>query len=94
MFLFDEATTGLDPINASAICSLISELCQTGIGLMFVTHQVSDALKVAERFIYLSSGKMIFDGDREQLMSTDNPEIKTYLRDHLLLSKNREALHV
>ncbi len=37
MFLFDEPTTGLDPVNAERICALINGICKEGTGLIIVT---------------------------------------------------------
>jgi len=55
MFLYDEATTGLDPVNADRICRLINELCKDGTGMIIVTHKVVDAFKVAKRFLFLQT---------------------------------------
>ncbi|HMK59539.1 MAG TPA: ATP-binding cassette domain-containing protein [Dissulfurispiraceae bacterium] len=81
MFLYDEATTGLDPINADRICRLINELCKTGTGLIIVTHKVVDAFKVANRFLFLQNGRIIFDGDRLGLLKSENPDIQEFLNE-------------
>ena len=47
MFLYDEPTTGLDPVNADHICKLILDLSKDGKGFIIVTHKVFDAIKVA-----------------------------------------------
>ncbi len=78
MFLYDEATTGLDPINADNICRLILDLCKNGKGLIIVTHKVLDAIKVADRFMFLKEGMIIFDGDRNRLLGSIVPEIKMF----------------
>lgn len=81
MLFFDEATTGLDPINADNICGLMNEICRDGTGLALVTHKVVDALKVARRFIFLSGGRIIFDGDRRALLDCQIPEIREFLNE-------------
>lgn len=81
MLFFDEATTGLDPINADNICGLMNEICRGGTGMMLVTHKVVDALKVAGRFIYLSGGKIIFDGGSRALLACEVPEIREFLNE-------------
>jgi phospholipid/cholesterol/gamma-HCH transport system ATP-binding protein len=81
MFLYDEPTTGLDPINADMICKLILDLSKNGKGFIIVTHKVFDAIKVAKRFLFLKNGAIIFDGTEEQLMRTPVPEIKTFLSE-------------
>jgi phospholipid/cholesterol/gamma-HCH transport system ATP-binding protein len=81
MFLFDEATTGLDPVNASRICDLINNICKEGTGLIIVTHKVIDAIRVANRFLFLLEGRIVFDGDRQALLGSDNPAIVEFLNE-------------
>jgi ABC-type transporter Mla maintaining outer membrane lipid asymmetry ATPase subunit MlaF len=81
MLLFDEATTGLDPINAEKICVLINQLCKEGTGMILVTHKVIDAIRVAGRFLFLLNGRIVFDGDKHALLGSDNPEIVEFLNE-------------
>jgi phospholipid/cholesterol/gamma-HCH transport system ATP-binding protein len=76
MFLYDEPTSGLDPVNADAIYKLISALAGQGKGFVMVTHKVLDAVKMAERFIVLERGRVIFDGGKEKLLRLPLPEIQ------------------
>jgi len=79
MFLYDEPTSGLDPINADNICKLILELSRKGRGFIIVTHKVFDAMKVADRFMFLRDGMIIFDGGKKKLMNTTIPEIQLFM---------------
>lgn len=81
VFLYDEPTTGLDPINADNICRLIVDLCKDGKGLITVTHKVSDAMKMAERFMFLKDGMILFDGDKEKLLHSTNDEIQRFISE-------------
>jgi len=81
VFLYDEPTTGLDPINADNICRLIVGLCKDGKGLIAVTHKVSDAMKMAERFMFLKDGMILFDGDKENLIRSTNGEIQRFISE-------------
>jgi len=81
VFLYDEPTTGLDPINADNICRLIVDLCKDGKGLITVTHKVSDAMKMAERFMFLKDGMILFDGDKEKLLHSTNDEIHRFISE-------------
>ncbi|OGW39285.1 MAG: hypothetical protein A2Y97_08580 [Nitrospirae bacterium RBG_13_39_12] len=81
MFLYDEPTSGLDPINADNICKLILELSQKERGFIIVTHKVFDALKVADRFIFLKDGEVVFDGNKEKLVKADIPDIKLFMEE-------------
>lgn len=88
MFLYDEPTSGLDPVNADVICKLILDLAENGKGLIIVTHKVLDAMKVANRFLFLKNGAIIFDGTKQRLVQAPVPEIQTFLGElrpsHLL----------
>lgn len=81
MFLYDEPTSGLDPVNADNICKLILELSRDARGFIIVTHKVFDAMKVADRFMFLKDGMIIFDGDREKLIHAPFSEIQTFIEE-------------
>jgi len=81
MFLYDEPTTGLDPANADMICKLILDLSERGKGFLLVTHKIYDAMRLADRFMFLKNGKIIFDGKREELIRSLIPEIQIYVRE-------------
>jgi len=81
MFLYDEATTGLDPVSADVICKLILDISEQGGGFIIVTHKVFDAFRLANRFMFLKGGRIIFDGDRETLLGSTIPEIRIFLRE-------------
>jgi phospholipid/cholesterol/gamma-HCH transport system ATP-binding protein len=87
MFLYDEPTSGLDPVNADNICRLILELSKNERGFIIVTHKVFDAMKVADRFMFLRDGMIIFDGDKEKLINTTIPEIQLFIGEVSLKSQ-------
>lgn len=81
MFLYDEPTTGLDPVNADNICRLIADLSKDGKGFIMVTHKVSDAMKVADRFMFLKDGELLFDGNSQELLHINIPDIKVFVSE-------------
>lgn len=81
VFLYDEPTTGLDPINADNICKLILDLCKDGRGLIVVTHKVYDAIKIAERFIFIKDGMILFDGTRDELLHSTIDDIRKFMSE-------------
>jgi phospholipid/cholesterol/gamma-HCH transport system ATP-binding protein len=91
MFLYDEPTSGLDPVNADNICRLILDLSKNGKGFIIVTHKVFDAVKVANRFLFLNDGRVGLDGNREDLLHAKNPEIRIFLSE---LRYNEEEQNV
>ena len=78
--LYDEPTTGLDPIMADVINNLIKELHDrlqvTGI---VVTHDMVSAYKVADRIAMLHDGKIIQVGETEAVRSTENPLVRQFI---------------
>jgi phospholipid/cholesterol/gamma-HCH transport system ATP-binding protein len=81
MFLYDEPTSGLDPVNADIICRLIIDLSKNGRGFIIVTHKVYDAMRVAERFMFLKEGAVVFDGNREMLQQASIPDIHIFMSE-------------
>ena len=81
MFLYDEPTSGLDPGNANIICKLILDLAVGGKGFIVVTHKILDAFKLADRFMFLKSGTILLDGQREKLINSSIPEVQIFLRE-------------
>jgi ABC-type transporter Mla maintaining outer membrane lipid asymmetry ATPase subunit MlaF len=81
MFLYDEPTTGLDPVNADIICKLILNLSREGKGFIIVTHKIFDAFKLAHRYMFLKNGMIIFDGQKEGLTDSPIPEIQIFLNE-------------
>jgi ABC-type transporter Mla maintaining outer membrane lipid asymmetry ATPase subunit MlaF len=81
MFLYDEPTSGLDPVNADTICRLIIDLSRDNKGFIIVTHKVYDAMRVADRFMFLKEGIVVFDGNREMLEQATVPEIQIFMSE-------------
>jgi phospholipid/cholesterol/gamma-HCH transport system ATP-binding protein len=79
MFLYDEPTSGLDPINADNICRVILNLSRNQRGLLVVTHKVIDAIKMANRFMFLQRGAVILDGSKDDLVHALIPDVKAFL---------------
>ncbi|MBI5837027.1 MAG: ATP-binding cassette domain-containing protein [Candidatus Eisenbacteria bacterium] len=78
--LYDEPTTGLDPITLETITDVIVNLqTQLKITSVVVTHQIPDALKLGTSFLVLSDGKVAFDGDAEQLAGCEEPFVMSFL---------------
>jgi phospholipid/cholesterol/gamma-HCH transport system ATP-binding protein len=80
VILYDEPTTGLDPIRADVINELIiklqRELHTTSI---VVTHDLASAFKVADHMVMLHEGKVALEGPPETFRATDVPVVKRFL---------------
>jgi phospholipid/cholesterol/gamma-HCH transport system ATP-binding protein len=82
MMLYDEPTTGLDPLTANHTIRLINELSEGADsdrkGFIMVTHEVVHAARMAERFLFLKDGQIAFDGDLAALKRTDDPQLRDF----------------
>jgi len=78
--LYDEPTTGVDPIMATTINELIKDL-QTKLSLtsIVVTHDMTSAYYVADRIAMLYDGKIIEIGTPEEIKNTKNPLVKKFI---------------
>jgi len=78
--LYDEPTTGLDPITADAIDQLIRSLQKRlGVTSIVVTHDLTSAYKVADRLVMLHDGRMVFSGTPEQTRTTSDPVVRQFV---------------
>ena len=79
MFLFDEPTVGLDPINAFNIEQLILKLKARNVTIVVVTHDVQSALRLADRIVMLHNGSFIFEGTPEELKQNTDKRVQAFL---------------
>lgn len=80
VILYDEPTTGLDPIHADVINELILKLKrELGVTSVVVTHDMTSAYKVADRIIMLHNGKIIADGDADHIRNHPHPTVQQFI---------------
>ena len=80
IMLYDEPTTGLDPISTVAITEMIVKLKEVkGVSSIVVTHQIADAFEVTDHFIVLHRGVIAFDGNGIELVSSKDPTVREFL---------------
>ena len=79
--LYDEPTTGLDPIRADVINELILKLNdELHVTSVVVTHDMASAFKVADRMIMLSGGKVIAEGKPDEIRHSANEEVQRFVQ--------------
>lgn len=90
IILFDEPTTGLDPIRKNAVHSMISGYQKRfGFTGVVVSHEIPDIFFISQRVAMIDEGKIIFEGSSQEIRRTDNPVILEFIRgresrhDHL-----------
>jgi phospholipid/cholesterol/gamma-HCH transport system ATP-binding protein len=81
VILYDEPTTGLDPITSDTINDLILEMQEKlKVTSIVVTHDMVSAYKVADRIAMLHEGSVIFTGTPNQLKSSRDPRVQQFIR--------------
>lgn len=84
VLLFDEPTTGLDPITTQAVNQLIKELSRTlKTTSVVVSHDMKCALDIADRIIVLDKGQIIEQGPTEMVKHSQVPLVKDFLAEVL-----------
>lgn len=80
IILYDEPSTGIDPIRADAINDLIVTMKkEIGVTSVVITHDMVSAYKVADRISMLYRGKIIATGTPEEIKETDNPVVRQFI---------------
>jgi phospholipid/cholesterol/gamma-HCH transport system ATP-binding protein len=80
VILYDEPTTGLDPVRSDVINQLILKLGQElKVTSITVTHDMASAFKIADRIVMLHHGKLVFDGTPAQIQQTDDPIVHQFV---------------
>ena len=80
ILLYDEPTTGLDPVSVETITDIIVRLrAELSVTSLVVTHEIAHALKVANRFLFLYDRGVAFDGNARELAESQHPPLVRFL---------------
>jgi phospholipid/cholesterol/gamma-HCH transport system ATP-binding protein len=78
--LYDEPTTGLDPVTSVVINELIAEMNgRLNITSVAVTHDMHSAFKIGQRVAMLHGGKVVFEGSVKEFQKSKNPLVQGFL---------------
>jgi phospholipid/cholesterol/gamma-HCH transport system ATP-binding protein len=78
--LYDEPTTGLDPITAGTINHLIRSLQRAlGVTSIVVTHDIQSAFTVGDRIAFLHDGRLLFTGGVKEAQESDERRLRAFL---------------
>jgi phospholipid/cholesterol/gamma-HCH transport system ATP-binding protein len=90
LMLYDEPTTGLDPITAKEISELILELQhELKMTSVIVTHDLLCAEIIADKAIVLNDGEIQHEGTITELTSSSDPFLKNFFSHEIIKSNNR-----
>ncbi len=91
LMLYDEPTTGLDPITAKEISKLILDLQkELQMTSVIVTHDILCAKIIADRAVVLENGKIQYTGDITELTTSKDPFLKNFFSDELIEETGRK----
>ncbi len=80
VILFDEVTASLDPEMVREVLMVLLGLAKEGRTMVIVTHEMSFARAVADRVVFMDSGKIIEEGKPDEIFDkTKNPRIRRFL---------------
>ena len=80
MLLWDEPTTGLDPVNTAAVERLIARLSkELEVTSIIVTHDIEGGLLICDRVAMLTSGRLRFCGSPEEFRNSQDPVVQSFV---------------
>ncbi|MFA5005257.1 MAG: ABC transporter ATP-binding protein [Candidatus Omnitrophota bacterium] len=83
VILYDEPTTGVDPITADSINNLIRSLHdKLKVTSVVVTHDMKSAYQVADRIAMMYNGKIIFEGTAAEIQASKDAVVHQFINGH------------
>ena len=81
VILYDEPTTGLDPIRSDVINELILKLSRAlQVTSIVVTHDLASARKVADRIVMLDKGQVVLEDEPARFLASTDPTVQRFLK--------------
>ncbi len=92
ILLYDEPTTGLDPIMSRTVDHLIEEMRETFlVTSLVITHDMATAYEIADRVMLLENGVFVAEGPPEQFFASDNPTVRFFVDSSAIEPKKLAA---
>jgi len=89
IIIYDEPTTGVDPISVDKIVSIIRDLHKRlSITTLIVTHDLAVGFSLAEMCVFISEGRVLFKGKKEDFYKLDDEKIKKFIHAGLFEFKS------
>lgn len=78
--LYDEPTTGLDPITTASVDRMINDAkTELGVTSVVISHDIASAFTVADQVVFLHEGKIVERGNARKLRSSEHPAVREFL---------------
>ena len=79
--LFDEPTTGLDPIRKTAVHSMISDYQKRfGFTGVIVSHEIPDVFFISQRVAMIDAGRIRFEGTPQEIQRATDPVVRNFIK--------------
>ncbi len=93
-YLFcDEPNSGLDPQTAIVIDNLIREITyEFGITTVVVSHDMNSVIEIGDRINFIYEGQMWWQGDKRDILHTDNKELNDFVFPSAFMKEIKESL--
>jgi len=78
IILYDEPTTGLDPINSKSILQLIKRVQDEGSTSVVVTHILNDAISIGDALTVINEGKIVESGTVSNMLNSQNKFVQDF----------------
>jgi phospholipid/cholesterol/gamma-HCH transport system ATP-binding protein len=93
VLLYDEPTTGLDPIAMEHITDLIVQLNERyRVTSVVVTHDMPSAFRVSDRIAMIDRGYIIFEGTPDDVRYCEDPRVRDFIEGNAPESDDTETL--
>lgn len=86
VILFDEPTSALDPELVSDVLLVMEGLAKEGMTMIIVTHEMQFALKISDKIAFMDSGEIVFLQTPDELRKNDDPRIRRFINNEILLN--------
>jgi len=81
VLLFDEPTTGLDPVLAETINNLVIRVNrELGLTCLLITHDIPAAFRIADRIAFLDQGKIVAEGEPAMVAASEHELVRDFIR--------------
>ncbi len=93
ILLFDEPTTGLDPVNTAAIANVINQLRrELAVTVVTITHDMSLAFRIADRIAMIREGRIIALAPPDRFRTSSDPYVQAFLKGEVPEDVEEETL--
>jgi phospholipid/cholesterol/gamma-HCH transport system ATP-binding protein len=80
IIIYDEPTTGLDPVTSRAVDDLIREMEERfGVTSIVISHDMASVFRIADHLTFLSFGRVVAHGTPTDALATDDPSAREFL---------------